>query len=123
MCGSYRGSAQSVFKFQKYCPSDLDYVFPGSVSGVMVALQYVVVLAVSLPDFSILGFPVGSDWVWLKLFDSWGVGIEWFLLQGVINWSSDKISKVIKYQKENWNSLLFLEEVILIISLFIFIFH
>lgn len=45
------------------CPKFLpmDYVFPGSVSGVMVALQYVVVLAVSLPDFSILGFPVGSD--------------------------------------------------------------
>lgn len=43
----------------KFLP--MDYVFPGSVSGVMVALQYVVVLAVSLPDFSILGFPVGSD--------------------------------------------------------------
>lgn len=45
------------------CPKFLpmDYVFPGSVSGVMVALQCVVVLAVSLPDFSILGFPVGSD--------------------------------------------------------------
>ena len=43
--------------FQENCPSGFELVFFGSVSSVMVRLQFLVVFAVSFPDFFV---PAGS---------------------------------------------------------------